>query len=343
MRRRQALIKLAAIALSSAALRVAGQVNRRPYRIGLLPELDEYNQELFVRALGEQDWVNGRDFVLVEPEAALQPRMVPSATRRSSEDIASVTKLLVERKPDLILATSTAYALAVRRLSESVPVVMWTSGYPVEAGVAEKLARPGKNVTGNTIYAGTGVWGKLVELLHEAKPSIRRVVVLWDYAPSAFTREEIAPAHIELANAAARLQLGLEIMEIAGSDQAEQALAVLERQAVDGLIVTSGWGLSQVRPQVMRFATDRRIPVIVDFRWPQNVEPYPLLVYGAPQSELMQAAAQYAVRILAGASAAELPINQPRRFELLLNLKTASALQLKIPEMLRLRAQEVVE
>jgi putative ABC transport system substrate-binding protein len=343
MNRRRVIASIV-LGLASASSRLLAQAERRPFRIGLLPELSGEHRQLFVAALEEQRWLKERDFVLVDPEPArIRTRMVPSASRRASEDPAALTRLLVDQKPDLILATSTAYALAVRRLSVDLPVVMWTSGYPVEAGVAERLARPGKNVTGNSIYAGTGMWGKLVELLHEAKPAIRRVAVLWDYVPPAFVREEIVPAHDELRQAAAKLHLALQIIEVSGKEQTESALSTLARDKVDGLVVTSGWGLSQLRAQVMRFATERHIPVIADFRWPAAVEPYPLLVYGASQSELMRNAAQYTVRIGNGASAAELPIRQPTIFELLVNLKTAAALKLQVPQLLRLRAQELIE
>jgi putative tryptophan/tyrosine transport system substrate-binding protein len=342
--KRRAVITMVGLGFCATPLRAIAQADRRTVRIGLLPELNEYNEQLFVDAMQEERWLKGRDFVLLEPDgASFRGRMVPAASKRAAEDIASITKLLLDQNPDLVLATSTAYALAVCRLSVKVPVVMWTSGYPVEAGIVESLGRPGKNVTGNSIYAGTGMWGKLVELLWEAKPSIKRVAVLWDYGPPAFVREEFAPAHAELANAAARLHLSLQIIEVARSEELQPIQSALERHGADGLVVTSGWGLSQVRGELMRFATDRHIPVIADFRWPATIEPYPLLVYGAPHNELMRNAAQYAVRILNGASAAELPIHQPRKFELLINLKTAAALGLKVPEMLRLRAHEVIE
>jgi putative ABC transport system substrate-binding protein len=342
---RRAATKLAlALALAGAASPLLAQSARAPFRIGLLPELNAHERDVFVAAMREQNWLKDRDFVLVEPAAAaVRPRQVPSATKRASEEIGSMTKLLVEQKPDVILATSTAYALAVQRVSRTVPVVMWTSGYPVEAGIAERLARPGKNVTGNSIYAGTGMWGKLVELLHEAKPGIKRIAVLWDYVPPAFVREEIVPAHDELLNAAAKLHVGMQIIEVASSAEAEAALGALGRQSIDGLIITSGWGLSQRRAEVMRFATERRIPVIVDFRWPASIDPYPLLVYGASEGELMRTAALYTVRILKGASAAELPINLPTKFDLVINLRTAAALGLKLPMPLRLQAAEVIE
>ena len=325
-------------------MRALAQSDKRTFRIGLLPELNAANRNDFVEALQHHGWTSGRDFVLVEPETSpITARMVPSASRRASEDIPAVTKLLVDKKPDVILATSTAYAMAVNRLSTEVPVVMWTSGYPVEAGVAEQLARPGKNVTGNSIYAGTGLWAKLLELLSEVSPSVQHVAVLWDYVPPNFAPEEIAPAHEELMNAAHKLRLDVRIFQIAGSADAQAALAALSRQKADALLVTSGWGLAQMRQKVMNFATQQGMPVIADFRWPSNIDPYPLLVYGASQPELMRIAADYTVRILTGANPADLPIYQPTKFDLIVNLKSAKAIGVKVPELVRIQAQEVIE
>lgn len=320
------------------------QSEKRAYRIGLLPELNASNRKDFVEALQRHGWTSNREFILVDPaSSAITSRMVPSASARASEEIPSVTQQLLSKRPDVILATSTAYAMAVNRLSADVPVVMWTSGYPVEAGVAEKLARPGKNVTGNSIYAGTGMWSKLLELLSELSPAIKHVAVLWDYVPPNFVREEIAPAHQELTNAAHKLNLELRILEIGNRADAHAALAALSGQKADALVVTSGWGLLQMRQEVMRFATQRGMPVIADFRWPANIEPYPLLVYGASQAELMRTAADYTVRILGGANPANLPIYQPTKFDLIVNLKSAEMLGVRVPQVVRVRAQEVIE
>ena len=327
-----------------ASLAALAQSDKPPARIGLLPELNNASRNTFIEAMQRRGWQSGRDFVLIEPTSGqFRARMVPSASRPASEDIPSTTRLLVQQRPDVILATSTAYAVAVHQLSSTTPVVMWTSGYPVEAGLAEKLARPGKNVTGNSIYAGTGLWAKLVELLHEAKPSIKRVAVLWDYVPPGFVRDEVQPAHEELASAARKRQLDLRIFEIGGMSDARAALQTLSQQKTDGLIVTSGWGMSQVRQDVMRFAAVERVPVIVDFRWPATVDPYPLLVYGAAEGELMASAADYTVQILKGANPGDLPITQPTRFDLIVNLKSAAAIGLKVPQVVRLQAREVIE
>src|SRR4051812_16679815 len=303
MRRRAYLVGSFLVACLPARILFA-QAEKRIFRIGLLPELNASNRREFIEALQHQGWASNREFILVEPQTPnpVSTRMVTSASKRASEDIPSVTKLLVDKKPDVILATSTAYAMAVNRLSADVPVVMWTSGYPVQAGVAERLGRPGKNVTGNSIYAGTAMWSKLLELLSELSPGIKQVAVLWDYVPPNFIREEIAPAHQELKNAAHKLNLELRILEIGTSAEAQAALATLSKQKADALIVTSGWGLLQTRREVMRFATERGMPVITDFRWPASIEPYPLLVYGASQAELMRTAADYTVRILGGAN-----------------------------------------
>lgn len=107
-----------------------------------------------------------------------------------------------------------SYAIAAQRLSSTIPIVMWASGYPVEAGVAKSLARPGRNVTGNSIYAGPGVWGKLLQLLRDVKPAVKRIGVLWDYVPPLNPREGVEPCYLELRDAARSLGLTVSIVEI---------------------------------------------------------------------------------------------------------------------------------
>jgi len=146
---------------------------------------------------------------------------------------------VVANKPDLIFTASTAYALAAQRATGSIPIVMLTSGYPVEAGAADSLAKPGRNVTGNAIYTETGVWGKMLQLLREAKPDIKRVGILWTYVIPAFPKEEIEPAYAELNSAARSLNLELHIVEVANSDQPQAALAEIDEWKPGGLLLTS--------------------------------------------------------------------------------------------------------
>jgi putative ABC transport system substrate-binding protein len=232
----------------------------------------------------------------------------------------------------------------MQRVTSTVPIVMWTSGYPVEAGVAVSLARPGKNVTGMTIYAGTGIWGKLLELLRESKPTIKRVGVAWGYVPPTFPREEIEPCYRELRQAAQALNVALLIQEIAKPDGVQAGLASIDAARPDALLVTAGPGFYTERHRVIQFAVSKRIPTAADWQWPPSEEKQPMLVYAPSFSAAMRQAASYVVRILDGkARPGDLPIQQPSKFELIVDLKTAKAIGLTIPQSLRLRADRVIE
>jgi putative ABC transport system substrate-binding protein len=214
--------------------------------------------------------------------------------------------------------------------------MMLTSGYPVEAGVADSLAKPGRNVTGNTMYAETGVWGELLQLLREAKPDVKRVGILWTYVVPAFPKEEIEPGYAELKSAALSLDLELHIVQVANSDQVPAALAEIGEWKPGGLLLTS-FLTGKAMPVVTQFAVDKGLPSITDFDWMHRASPHPLLCYGALYREygalyreLVQGAAALIDKILRGANPGDLPIQRPRRFELLVSLKTAKAIGLPV-------------
>jgi len=349
---RRDLLVIGALA-ASGSLFAANQDPRRSgrkARIGLLPDLNLEQLEWFIAAMRRLGWSEGGDFVLLPSGVNFDPQSEPSSTRmvvapsRSSQQgIPRNTKLLLDRNPDLILATSTAYAWAAHAASSTIPIVMWTGGYPVEAGIANSLAQPGKNVTGTSIYAGTGIWGKLIELLWTTKPSTKNIGVLWDYLPPAFPAAEMEACYKELQKAESILGIPVHIAPVPGAEQLGTALAALDSKGAQALLVTSGWGLLDARQRIMDYTAAKRLPVIVDFRWKGHVEPFPLLAYGAAQNELMEGAAAYVVKILRGARAGDLPILQPSRFELVVNLRTAKQIGLEIPKSILLRADRVVE
>ena len=330
-RRRQFLIAgsaLLAAPLVPAQNRPAGT----PFRIGLFAALDEPFLGWTHKAFQTTGWQQGRDYVFVQSDAGYGEPTVSAARR------------LIGRKIDLALVNSTAHAAALHRVTAQVPIVMWASGYPVEAGLALSLARPGKNVTGVTFYAGTGIWGKLLELLHELKPGIRRIGVAWGYVPPAFPREEVEPCYRELRQAARALKLTLHIEEIAVPEGVPAGLASLEAARPDALLVTAGPGFFSQRHRVMQYAVAKRIPTVADYRWPPAGEPAPLLTYAPTHAVNMRKATSYVVRILeGGARPGDLPIEQPSKFELVVNQKTAKAIGLPIPPSLLLRADQVIE
>jgi putative ABC transport system substrate-binding protein len=282
-----------------------------------------------MRVLG---WIEGRDFIVMRSEI--------EAGSRSPLDEAA--QRIVSSKPDLICTMSTAYALAAQRATGSIPIVMLTSGYPVEAGVADSLARPGRNVTGNSIYAEMGVWGKLLQLLREAKPDIKRVGILWTYAIPAFPKEEIEPGYAELNGAARLLNLELHLVEVANSDQVQAALAEIDEWKPEGLLLTSSFTVKAMSA-VTQFAVDKGLPTIADFDWTRFAPPHPLLCYGPIYRELVQSAAASVDKILRGSRPGDLPIQRPRRFELIISLTTAKAIGLDLPPTLLAQADRVIE
>ena len=320
-------------ALLTAPL-VRGQVGRAraPFRIGLFPDYTGIYLQMLKDAMKGVSWREGRDYVFVASGAGYGQPTDKGARR------------LVDQEVDLILVNSTAHALAAHMVSKRIPIVMLSSGYPVEAGVANSLARPGKNVTGMTLYAGTGIWGKLLELLQEVKPGIQRVSVPWGYVPPAFPRTEIEPCYRELRSAAQALGLSLHIEEIASSERVQSAVASIEASTPDALLITAGPGIWKERERIVAFAADRRLPTIADFPWPQEAGRSPLLSFGGSFSEGMRQATTYTVRILGeGARPGELPIQHPSKFNLVVNLKTAKAIGITIPQSIMLRADRVIE
>ena len=333
MNRRDTVLALLALGAAIAPPHVLAQIRGtgKPFRIGLIPDLLEIRHEQISAALRELGWTPGRDFVLFQ--SGIQ----------YGRDIENSVKRVVDDKPDLIFAANTGYILAAHRLTKTIPIVMWSMGYPVEAGLAQSLARPGGNVTGLSQYAGTQIFGKLIELLREAKPAIKRIGVLWSYVPPVHPREEIEPAYRDLREAARLLRVEVRILEIDKPEKVKSALAAVVAERMEALFVTTGAPLNPHRQEVMNFAVENGLPTISDFTWP-GIEPQPLLRYSPLPAELIRQAASYVVRILKdGARPGDLPIQQPARFELVISLKTAKALRLSIPQRLLIRANELIQ
>lgn len=331
MNRRDTLFALLVLGTSPATQVARAQAPARPFRIGLLPDLIPISRKQFVDALSDLGWVEGRDHVIV-----------PSGFRRLGTEIEPAARHIVSLKPDAILVAGTSYAAAAQRLTSTIPIVMWASGYPVEAGVANSLARPGRNVTGYTVLAGTGIWGKLMQLLRDTKPNIKRVGVLWSYTPPLYLLEEIEPCHRELAEAARQLRLTVDIVTAEGPDHLAAALARLNSFRPDALLFTSDSRLYEARGRLMQFAVDRRLPTIAEFPW-RTTEPQLLLSYAPSPAGLLRGAAAYVHAIGKGAKPAEMPIQLPARFELVVNLKLAKALNIAIPQSILLRADALIE
>jgi putative ABC transport system substrate-binding protein len=282
-----------------------------------------------MRVLG---WIEGQDFVTKQS----------GITHGSGASLDEAARQVLANNPSIICTRSTAYAVAIQRATSSIPVVMLTSGYPVEAGVANSLAKPGRNVTGNSIYAEMAVWGKMLQLLRVAKPMTKRVGVLWTYVAPAFPKEEIEPGYAEFNSAARSLALELLIVEVANTEQIRPALARIDEWKPDSLLMQSQFPAGMA--PAMQFAVDRGLPSITDLDWTTFLAPpHPLMSYGPIYRDLLQSAASTVDKILRGASPSDVPIQRPRRFEFLVNLKTAKAISLDLPPTLVAQADRLIE
>jgi ABC-type uncharacterized transport system substrate-binding protein len=323
---------LAATGATLAAPLMLRAQGRASYRIGLLPEHEGAYLAWLHEAMRGQGWREGREFVLVQPGLSFGAPPEDAAQRAVSE------------RPDIILSVGTQYTLAAQRLTSAIPIVVWACGYPVETGIALSLARPGKNVTGNTLYAGTSIWSKLLELLRDMRPEARRVGVLMCYVPPFHPQVETDLIYRDLRHGADRLGMEVHFAKLAGAPEVDTALRELADYAPDAVFLTTGAGVWPVREKVLGFALARRWPTIADTRWAPEDALQPLMNYSPSLQVLIRQAAQYLVRILrGGASAAQLPIQQPAKFDLTVNVRTAKALGISVPPTLLVRADQVIE
>jgi len=330
--RRQFLIATGGVLAAPLIARAQPRRDGRPFRIGFPGRFSsEEGRRFHVNAMREYGWRENEDFVFINADV---PYSITNAEG---------VRRLVAQKPDLILVYSTADAITAHRMSKTIPIVMIVSGYPVEAGVAKSLARPGMNVTGNALYAGTGVWGKLLELLKDSKPGIKCVGVLWGYVPPAFPRAEIEPCYRDLKRGAATLGIDINIVEVASKDQLAAALDRITVGRSEALLTTAGL-LSFGWAQVMQFAIHRKLPTIMDYVLrPSDERMRPMLAYAPSQASLIKTAYAAVDRILKGEKPADLPIQQPSKFELEVDLKMAKAIGVTIPPSIMLRADRVME
>jgi putative ABC transport system substrate-binding protein len=237
---------------------------------------------------------------------------------------------------DLIVAWGTPAVLAARRATAIIPIVMVSIADPVGSGLVTELARPGGNITGLS-QMGTDISGKHVQLLMEIVPGVKRIgVVRNPNNPGAST-----PILQETEAAVRALGLQIEIVDAGSAEELENAFARLSAQGVGGVILLSDGALIRHRARIAELALKARLPTVFQRR--ENAEAGGLLSYGSDLNDQMRQAALFVDRILKGARPAELPVEQPTKFVLAINLKTAKTLGVDIPATLLARADEVIE
>jgi ABC-type uncharacterized transport system substrate-binding protein len=244
---------------------------------------------------------------------------------------------LVRLKVDIIVvAGGNQWIQGAKNASKTIPIVMTGGGSdPVVAGFVESLARPGGNVTGVTLL-NRELGGKRLELLKEAVPKLARVAVLYDPAINVIEVKEVLPV------AARALRLALQPWEMRGADDFERVFAALSKQRPDGLYVLGGGsGMLINRKRIAGLAIKSRLPSMYFTR--EFVDAGGLMSYGADQAESYRRVAYYVDRILKGAKPADLPVEQPTKFELVINLKTAKQIGLTIPPEVLARANRLIK
>jgi putative ABC transport system substrate-binding protein len=325
--RRQFLVAATAMVIEPIGSEARESV--KVYRIGWLtggsPTSHAALLEAFRTGLQEHGWVEGRNIVLELRWA-----------EGNLERLPALAADLVRQKPDVILTAANVVHLAVRKETQTIPIVMATGADPVEAGLAESLARPGGNVTGlSGFFEATPI--KMLELISALVSPGARVSMLVD-ANTIFAR----PHHRgEVERTAKSVGVQLEYVEVATPQETARTLAALGKNPPSALVVLPGSMFFARATEIVKGAEAMKVPIIYPFE--NMVEAGGLMSYAAPLAESYYRAASYVDRILKGAWPGELPIEQPTRLALAINLKTAKALGIKMPPAILLRADRVIE
>jgi putative ABC transport system substrate-binding protein len=269
-------------------------------------------------------WVEGKNVVFVSRSGENRlDRLLPLAAE------------LIQLNVDVIVTAGTLAPRAAKQATTTIPIIMAPAGDPVGSGLVDSLARPGGNLTGLSLMS-PDIGGKRLELLKELRPGISRVAILWNG-----TNPYAALVVRETTTAAGTLGLEVQSFEVTGPNDLEGVLERARRYQPDALIVVEDPLTISLQNQITDFAATNRLPAIYGLR--EFVHTGGLMAYGASLSDLRHRAASYVDKVLKGTKPAELPIQQPIKFELVINLKTAKALGISVPPTLLARADEVIE
>jgi putative tryptophan/tyrosine transport system substrate-binding protein len=252
------------------------------------------------------------------------------------EAFADLAREVVSRRPDVIVVSSDEIARAASAAADTIPILVWTGGDPVRAGLVKSLARPGGNITGVIVNAGNEIYGKSLQLLKEAVPTASKVAFL----EMSTNRENVAQS---LAEPSRELKVSVVDMLLPESTPAEirRVFAELAQDRPDVIMVHGEADFTAHRQLIVDLANKARLPAM--YAWRDCVEAGGLMAYGADLAEVGRRMADDVHQILNGTKPADIPMYQPTKFEFLINLKTAKTLGLTIPPALLARADEVIE
>ena len=321
---RRAFIGTLAGGLLAAPLAAQAQ-SSKVARVGILlygtPQADPNLADLR-RSLRDLGYLEDRNLFLEYRFAEGKPERLPELATE-----------LVRVKPDLIVALGGDVTPAVQQATQTIPVVMWVSNDPVQSGLVTSLARPTRNLTGITLILDA-LAGKRLAFLKEAAPRVSKVGILWN-------PEHADPEFRENQLAARTLGIQLQSLETRRPEDFDAAFQTAGRERTDAIIVVSSRLMILQSQRILDFAAGNRVPAVGG--WGPWCQRGALLSYGPNLPQMAQRAATYVDRILKGAKPGDLPVEQPTTFELVINLKTAKALGLTIPQSLLHRADQVIE
>jgi len=314
-----------AVGLILAPLAAEGQQTGKVWRIGVLsvspqptPRGDAFRQGM--RDLG---WVEGQNWVSETRWADGKPERLPALATE-----------LVRLSVDLIVTVGTPAARAAKQATQTIPIVMAASGDAVGVGLVATLARPGGNVTGLS-FLGRELGAKHLELLKETVPAMSRVAVLWDTTIGGAALKQT------IESSASALGLRLQPLEARSADDYRAAFSAMSRARAEGLVVLPMGTAFTHRALIAELTAKHRLPAV--YGDASYVEVGGLMSYGPNVLDLHRRAATYVDKILRGAKPADLPVEQPTKFEFVLNLRTTKTLGLTIPQSVLVRADEVIQ
>jgi ABC-type uncharacterized transport system substrate-binding protein len=293
-------------------------------RIGFLGDVPPFLDEAFRQGLRELGYVDGQNIVIEHRAAEWKYERLPGLAAE-----------LVRLKVDVIVAASPPATEAAKQATRTIPIVFTVVGDPVAAGFVASLARPGGNLTGLATI-GPELLGKQLEMLRRIAPKIFRVAILSNPSQGG---HRLAVRQAEGASQALGVQL--QVVEAHTPAEIETAFAAMTSQRAGGLIVLRDAVFRAQRAQIVALAAKNRLPAVYGLR--EEAEAGGLIAYGASVPQNFRRAATYVDKILKGAKPADLPVEQPTKLELVINLKTARALGLTIPPSLLGQADEVIE
>ena len=318
----------AALALGSAPPALLAQQQGKIWRIGLLetvsPSSNSANFDALKRGLRELGYVEGQNI-------AIEYRFADGREERFPE----LATELAQRKVHLIVTRGTPAAVAAKRATATIPVVIIAAADPVASGIVASLARPGANVTGLSAL-NVEIYGKRLELLRELIPKLARVVCVFNVSNPSFPFQ-----WKEVQRAAGALAVQVQLLDVRTTEDLKQAFDAATAQRAQALMFGLGTIMQANRRLIVDLAAKYRLPAI--YAAAEFVDAGGLISYAVSFPYLYYRAASYVDRILKGAKPADLPVEQPTKFELAINLKTAKAIALTIPQQLRLQADKVIE